>query len=153
MQNQTDQIKHVSDIIKVMNGGIEFYQEAKSKLDNSTYQAFFNRMIVAKKEAVADLQKFAVEEQGELENESSSLVKARQVYTKLLSKVSGDSTAFTYIDRLEEVEDKVLEELDLALERHQAQDCEIALRRIKVSMKECHDEMKALQKMAAQHSS
>ena len=150
MQNQTAHAHHITDIIKVMNGGIEFYQEAKTKLDDSTYKAFFDRMIGAKAEAVAELQPFAVDQQGEVENDTSNLVKARQTYTKLLAKISSDSTTFTYVDQLEEVEDKVLEELDLALERNQTQDCEVTLRRVKVSMKECHDEMKALQ-VSAQH--
>ncbi|GAA0236894.1 PA2169 family four-helix-bundle protein [Marinomonas primoryensis] len=144
MQTQTAQTNHISDIIKVMNGGIEFYQEATTKLDNTTYQAFFDRMISAKEEAVAELQKFAVQEDGYPESDTSNAVKARQAYTKLLSKISSDST-FTYVDQLEEVEDKVLVEIDAALEKKQAQDCEVTLQRVKVRMKECHDEMKALQ--------
>ncbi|MDE8604843.1 PA2169 family four-helix-bundle protein [Marinomonas sp. RSW2] len=144
MQTQTVQTNHISDIIKVMNGGIEFYQEATTKLDNTTYQAFFNRMISAKEEAVAELQKFAVQEDGHPETDTSNAVKARQAYTKLLSKMSSD-TSFTYVDQLEEVEDKVLDEIDAALEKKQAQDCEVTLQRVKVRMKECHDEMKALQ--------
>jgi|TARA_R110001632_G_scaffold233172_2_gene378366 uncharacterized protein (TIGR02284 family) len=149
MQTQTAQTNHISDIIKVMNGGIEFYQEATTKLDNTTYQAFFDRMISAKEEAVAELQKFAVQEDGYPESDTSNAVKARQAYTKLLSKISSDST-FTYVDQLEEVEDKVLVEIDAALEKKQAQDCEVTLQRVKVRMKECHDEMKAL-KVTAQH--
>ncbi|MFT6403929.1 MAG: hypothetical protein ACJA2U_000278 [Marinomonas primoryensis] len=149
MQTQTTQTNHISDIIKVMNGGIEFYQEATTKLDNTTYQAFFDRMISAKEEAVAELQKFAVQEDGYPESDTSNAVKARQAYTKLLSKISSDST-FTYVDQLEEVEDKVLVEIDAALEKKQAQDCEVTLQRVKVRMKECHDEMKAL-KVTTQH--
>ena len=149
MQTQTVQTNHISDIIKVMNGGIEFYQEATTKLDNTTYQAFFDRMISAKEEAVAELQKFAVQEDGYPESDTSNAVKARQAYTKLLSKISSDST-FTYVDQLEEVEDKVLDEIDAALEKKQAQDCEVTLQRVKVRMKECHDEMKALQ-VTTQH--
>jgi uncharacterized protein (TIGR02284 family) len=149
MQTQTAQTNHISDIIKVMNGGIEFYQEATTKLDNTTYQAFFDRMISAKEEAVAELQKFAVQEDGYPESDTSNAVKARQAYTKLLSKISSDST-FTYVDQLEEVEDKVLDEIDAALEKKQAQDCEVTLQRVKVRMKECHDEMKAL-KVTTQH--
>jgi uncharacterized protein (TIGR02284 family) len=149
MQTQTTQTNHISDIIKVMNGGIEFYQEATTKLDNTTYQAFFDRMISAKEEAVAELQKFAVQEDGYPESDTSNAVKARQAYTKLLSKISSDST-FTYVDQLEEVEDKVLVEIDAALEKKQAQDCEVTLQRVKVRMKECHDEMKALQ-VTTQH--
>ena len=146
MQNQTAQARHITDIIKVMNGGIEFYQEAKTKLDNVMVKAFFERMISAKAESVAELQPFAIEQQGEIETDTNTLVKARQAYTKLITNLSSEPKTYTYVDQLEEVEDKVLEELDLALERNQTQDCEVTLRRVKVRMKECHDEMKALQK-------
>ena len=33
MQAQTTEVHHIADIIKVMNSGIEFYQEAKSKIE------------------------------------------------------------------------------------------------------------------------
>ncbi|RBO86123.1 PA2169 family four-helix-bundle protein [Marinomonas aquiplantarum] len=149
MQTQTTQSKHIADIIQVMQGGIEFYQEAKDKLQGARYQAFFNRMIDAKREAVDDLQPFAIAEQGYAELDTDNLVKARQTYTKLMAKLS-DNKAFTYVDQLEEVEDKVLDEVDTALEKPQPQSCEVTLQRVKVRMKECHDEMKALQ-TAEQH--
>ena len=150
MQSQTAQAHHITDIIKVMNGGIEFYQEAKHKLDNRSYSALFDRMIHAKSEAIAELQPFAIQQKGEIELGSSNLVKARELYTKLMTNVTSETKEFAYADQLEEVEDKVLEELDLALERNQPQDCEVTLRRVKVRMQECHDEMKALQNVAQQ---
>jgi uncharacterized protein (TIGR02284 family) len=151
MQNQMAQTHHIADIIKVMNGGIEFYQEAKSTLDSSKYLTFFNRMIDAKEEAITELQKFAVDEQGKLEKGTDYSVKVRQAYTNLLSMISSNSATFIYMDQLEELEDKVLGELDTALEVPQPSDCEATLKHVKVKMQECHDEMKALQKNAAQH--
>lgn len=144
MLQQSESVHHITDIIKVMNSGIEFYQKAKDKVDDKSYQGFFNRMIDAKAKAIFELQPFAVEEKGDLETGTDTLVKARETYTHVVSKLSSN-TEFTYVDQLEEVEDRVLEELDDALSKDQTPDCEAALIRIKTKMKECHDEMKALQ--------
>ncbi|SBT19196.1 hypothetical protein MGA5115_03358 [Marinomonas gallaica] len=147
MNNSTQAIetKHVADIIKVMNGGIDFYEKAKQEVDSPRIQRMFDKMIDAKESAVTELQPFAIAENGEPENDSSFEVSARQAYTKVLDKVSRDSTEHTYVDQLEEVEDKVLEELDEALKLDQPAGCERALRAVQARMKECHDEMKALQ--------
>ncbi len=144
MLQQTESVHHITDIIKVMNSGIEFYQKAKEKVDDQSYQGFFNRMIDAKAKAIFELQPFAVEEKGDLETGTDNLVKARETYTQVVAKLSSN-TEFTYVDQLEEVEDRVLEELDDALSKEQTPESEAALLRIKVQAKECHDEMKALQ--------
>ncbi|MCO4786734.1 PA2169 family four-helix-bundle protein [Marinomonas atlantica] len=146
MLQATPEVNHISDIIKVMNSGIEFYQEAKGKVDSAEYTGFFNRMIDAKQEAVADLQKFAVAETGDLENGSDTMTEARKAYTNLVDKVSSTSTETNYVDQLEEVEDKVLAEISTALDKDQAPDCEVTLRRVHTRMKECHDEMRMLKK-------
>ncbi|MBJ7552613.1 PA2169 family four-helix-bundle protein [Marinomonas ostreistagni] len=147
MQNQTQAIetKHVADIIKVMNGGIEFYEKAKQEVDSPRVERMFNKMIEAKEAAVSELQPFAIAEKGHIEEGSNLEVEARQAYTKLLDKVTKASTEHTYVDQLEEVEDKVLEELDEALKLDQPSGCERALRAVQARMRECHDEMKALQ--------
>lgn len=147
MNQSTDmnQVKHVTDIVKVMNGGIDFYEKAKQEVDNSRVQQMFDKMITAKESAVRELQPFAIEEQGDAETSSSFEVDAREKYTKLLDKMNSDSTEHTYVDQLEEVEDKVLAELDNALQHTQPAGCEQVLLKVKAHMRECHDEMKALQ--------
>ncbi|SBS34784.1 hypothetical protein MAQ5080_02973 [Marinomonas aquimarina] len=145
MLQHTPEVNHISDIIKVMNSGVEFYHEAKGKVDRSEYTSFFNRMIDAKESAVLELQKFAVVEKGDFETGSDRMTEVRKVYTKLVNKISPESSAEHYVDQLEEVEDKVLAEIDRALEKDQAPECEVTLRRIYTRMKECHDEMRMLQ--------
>ena len=144
MQAQTTEVHHIAGIIKVMNSGIEFYQEAKSKIEQPEYTGFFNRMIDAKEEAVFELQKFAVAETGAVENGSDTMTQARKAYSNLVDKISSSSTE-TYVSQLEEVEDKVLDEIDTALKKEQPADCEATLRRVYTRMKECHDEMRMLQ--------
>ncbi|RDL45267.1 hypothetical protein DN730_06555 [Marinomonas piezotolerans] len=145
MLQQSAEANHITDIIKVMNSGIQFYQKAKEKVDSQPYQSFFNRMIDAKAEAVFELQQFAVEEKGDLENGTDVIVKAREAYTEVVDKMTSNSTEFTYVDQLEEVEDRLLEEVDQALSKEQSLECEAALVRVQKRMKECHDEMRALQ--------
>ena len=147
MNNSTQAIetKHVADIIKVMNGGIDFYEKAKKEVDSQHVLRMFDKMINAKEAAIAKLQPYAVAEKGDKETGSNFEVSARQAYTKVLDSVSRHSSEHTYVDQLEEVEDKVLEELDEALKLEQPVGCEQALRTFQARMKECHDEMKALQ--------
>lgn len=147
MQNQTQntETKHVADIIKVMNGGVEFYEKAKQEVDSPRIQHMFDKMVEAKKSAINELQPFVSAEKGHIEAGSDLEVSARQVYTKLLDKVTQSSTEHTYVDQLEEVEDKVLAELEEALKLDQPSGCEQALRAVQARMRECHDEMKALQ--------
>lgn len=144
LQSTTD-TKPIANIIKTMNSGITFYQEAKEKVDESRYTGFFNRMIDAKAEAVFELQPFAVKETGDLVDGDDSMVEARKTYTKIADKLTSNSTAFTYVDQLEEVEDKVLEEIESALKKELTEDCEATLLRVQKRMKECHDEMRMLQ--------
>jgi len=144
MTTSKPEVKKIAELIKVLNGGIEFYQNAKDKIDRLNIKSTFDTMIFEKQKAVEALQPFAIVEQGEIENDTAFAVDARQQYTKLLDTLTSD-TEHTYIKQLEEVEDKVLEKFDSALEENQPAACAIELRRLQAIMQRCHDEMKALQ--------
>ncbi|MBM6550901.1 PA2169 family four-helix-bundle protein [Marinomonas ostreistagni] len=144
MIQPTADTKPIANIIKTMNSGIAFYQEAKQKVEDGTHTGFFNRMIDAKAEAVFELQPYAVKETGDLVNGDDTMVEARKAYTKIADKLTSNSTAFTYVEQLEEVEDRVLEEIDTALKKELPDNCEATLIRVQKRMKECHDEMRML---------
>ena len=143
----TTEVKHVSDIVQVLNSGIEFYTDAKSKVDSPNIARFFDRMIAARKSVKQQLQPFAVVEEGKPEQGSAFTVDARKVYTKVISAISSDKD-HTYISHLEEVEDKTLEEIRAALDEKQPADCESALLAALSTMKACHDEMRNLKRAA-----
>ncbi|WP_343034729.1 PA2169 family four-helix-bundle protein [Alteromonas ponticola] len=134
-------MKKISALIKVLNGGIEFYQEGVEKIKEANLKALFGQMIEEKQEAVASLQGFAVAEQGHTETQNDFGVEIRSMYTKLLGNFTSDM-AHTYIEQLEEVEDKVLQSIDDALEVKQPTRCATELRRIRTRMQQCHDQMK-----------
>ncbi|MBV2127634.1 PA2169 family four-helix-bundle protein [Arsukibacterium indicum] len=144
-QLNNPEIKHVHDIIQVLNSGIDFYGDAKQKVDDRQLAQFFDRMLNARRLVKERLQPFAIQEDGEREDGSAFTVEARKVYTKVIGAMSSDKE-HTYISQLEEVEDKTLEELKAALKENQPPQFETALRQSLTTMQECHDEMRALKK-------
>lgn len=143
----TVEVNHVSDIVQVLNSGIEFYQDAKKQVDNTQLASFFDRMINARKTVKQKLQPFAIAEEGEIEKGSAFTVEVRNIYTKIIGSMSSDKE-HTYISQLEEVEDKTLEEIRTALHKKQPVDCEAALLSSLAIMQECHDEMKRLKRLS-----
>jgi uncharacterized protein (TIGR02284 family) len=142
---QNNEVNHISDIIQVMNSGIDFYQKAQQKVQDPAIAALFQRMIDAREVTVERLQPFAINEQGEREEGSSFAVEARRAYTALITKFSAENDD-TYVKELEEVEDKTLEEIKAAMAKPQAPDCEAALAKALLTMKSCHAEMSKMQK-------
>lgn len=139
------EINHITDIIQVMNSGIDFYEKAQDKVQDPSVSALFQRMIDARKVSVESLQPYAINQQGEREDGSSFVVEARRAFTTLISKFASDNDQ-TYIKELEEVEDKTLEEIKVALKKPQSHDCEAALSKVLLTMQSCHAEMSKMQK-------
>ena len=143
--HQGQEINHITDIIQVMNSGIDFYQTAQDKVQDPAIGALFQRMIDARKVSVESLQPYAINQQGKRENGSSFVVEARRAFTTLISKFTNDNDQ-TYVKELEEVEDKTLEEIKVALKKPQSHDCEAALSKVLLTMQSCHAEMSKMQK-------
>lgn len=144
MTNQVKQVEKVTDIIKVLKGGINFYEDARQKVQSHGVKTVFGRMVQSKREAIEKLQPFAIAEQGEKEDDTAFSVDARKMYTKLISVLSPDSD-HTFVDQLEEVEDKTLEVIKDALEEDQPTACNKALLDVLADAQSAHDQMKSLQ--------
>lgn len=141
-------MSHVEHLIKVLNSGIDFYGEAKSRLDNQELIRIFDQNLVEKHKAVTELQSFVMADKGEPEQDSALSVELRSTYTKILALVSSDKE-HTYISQLEEVEDKVLEAIDKSLKNVMPPQLKETLLRIQIRMQVCHDDMKHLQEVTA----
>lgn len=148
MSNSNYNLTPVKELVKVLNGGIEFYKEAKTKVSSQSLEIIFDRMISEKERAAAELQPLVVLDEGEVETDSDLVVSMRETYTKVLSVVSTDKE-HTYIAQLEEVEDRVLDKIEAALEEPLPTPYFSTLKLIQNSMQACHDEMKALQEVTA----
>ncbi|MFU2508564.1 ferritin-like domain-containing protein [Pseudoalteromonas sp. ASV78] len=143
--HQGQDVNHITDIIQVMNSGIDFYEKAQQEVQDPAIGALFQRMIDARKVSVENLQPYAINEQGEREDGSSFAVEARRAYTALITKFSSNNDE-NYVKELEEVEDKTLEEIKAAMKKPQPQDCEAALAKVLLTMQSCHTEMSRMQK-------
>ena len=53
--HQGQEINHITDIIQVMNSGIDFYEKAQDKVQDPSVSALFQRMIDARKVSVESL--------------------------------------------------------------------------------------------------
>ena len=120
-------------------------QKAQDKIQDPAIGALFQRMIDARIVCVESLQPYAINQQGEREDGSSFVVEARQAFTALISKFTNDNDQ-TYVKELEEVEDKTLEEIKVALKKPQSHDCEAALSKVLLTMQSCPAEMSKMQK-------
>ncbi|ABG42590.1 conserved hypothetical protein [Paraglaciecola sp. T6c] len=141
-------VEKVSSIIKVLNGGIEFYSDATEKVESQSIKTVFQQMINDKQAAITTLQPFAVAENGDYEDDSAVAVDIRNMYTKVISSLTSNSD-HTFVSQLEEVEDKILAELREALKEDQPAACTMALNKVLTDMKRNHDQMRALQKSTA----
>ncbi|MCO7197795.1 PA2169 family four-helix-bundle protein [Pseudoalteromonas sp. OANN1] len=148
MADSNYDMEPVKELIKVLNGGVDFYTEAKKKLDNIELNRVFDQMIVDKAQAISDLQPFVLIDEGEIETDSALSIDIRESYTKLVGMVSTDKE-HTYISQLEEVEDKVLSKLDKSLSKDLPPKCKSVLLQIQTRMQACHDQMKQLQELTA----
>ena len=142
MLNQKTSVENVTDVIQVMRAGVEFYQDAIEKVSNPALKSTFTKMATA----IQALQPLAIAEQGDIEDGSSFAVESRKIYTKFVAVFSSDED-YTYIKQLEEVEDKVLEVLDDAIDKNQQGQALLILTNIRADAQSMHDEMKTLQQL------
>jgi uncharacterized protein (TIGR02284 family) len=144
MSNQIQYTEKVTDVIQVMKAGVEFYEEAEHKVDNDYIKATFRKMSANKKAAIEAIQPFVIANNGEREEETSLMVEARKTYTHFISTFTSNEDHI-YVKQLEEVEDKVLEVLDEALEDEKVLEAKNVLTIVRADAQKMHDQMKALQ--------
>ena len=144
MLNQTTSVEKVTDVIQVMKAGVEFYNDAIEQVNDTFVKNTFRKMATNKEAAIQALQPLAIGEQGEIEDGTSLAVDSRKMYTKFAALFASDED-YTYVKQLEEVEDKVLEVLDDALNQEQPVQALNTLTYIRADAQLLHDEMKALQ--------
>ena len=144
MSNSNYDIASIKDLVKVLNGGVEFYRTAKEKVDSLKLKQIFEQNIQEKALAISDLQTFILIDEGHVETDSALSVEMREAYTKVIAVLSTDKE-HTYISQLEEVEDKVLHKIRDALKENLPPNCRNKLLQIQVRMQNCHDKMKQLE--------
>lgn len=144
MSNQSLHTEKVADVIQVMKAGVEFYEEAENKVENEFVKATFRRMSRNKKAAIEAIQPMVIVNEGKREEDTSFAVETRKAYTNFISTFSNNED-HTYVKQLEEVEDKILDILDEALEDEKTANGKQVLTIIRTDAQKMHDDMKVLQ--------
>ncbi|WP_286233669.1 PA2169 family four-helix-bundle protein [Thalassotalea sediminis] len=141
-------MKPVKELIRVLIGGVEFYQEAKEQVKDSSLSLVFNKMITEKEIAIKALQTYVYIDEGKPEHQADTVIKLRESYTRILTLLRIEKS-HTYLEQLEEVEDRVLEKVSAAVMHPLPAPCKSELLQIQGRMQSCHDEIKALQHITA----
>ncbi|GAA0817432.1 PA2169 family four-helix-bundle protein [Colwellia sp. D2M02] len=148
MSNSNYEMGPIKELVRVLNGGIEFYRSAMDKVSNPHLMHVFENNINEKARTIAELQTFVLIDEGKIEQDSAFSVELREAYTKVLAVISADAE-HTYVSQLEEIEDKVLEKIEAALMKKLPAECQSTLLQIQVRMQHCHNHMKQLKLVTA----
>lgn len=142
MNQLPDNVDKVSDIVKVLKGGIEFYKDGVQNVTSQSTQAMFKRMLEEKQEAVSALNPYLPEADGS--TDSDWALHLHDEYG-ILRKCMDSSDNRKCLEQLKELENDVLHVVDVALEKELPQHYASELRRIRSRMQQCHDEIHCLQ--------
>ena len=143
MSNIKD-VDEIKDLIQVLKSGSEFYRDAKDEVKDSSLITTFENVATDHDECITRLQPFVVAQEGSPEDGSSWAVKAREAYTEVKAALTSNSD-LTYVSQLEEVEDKLLEACDEALEAEQPLSRKTALAEVRSRLQKTHDRIRAIQ--------
>ncbi len=141
----TQEVHRMRDLVRVLNDGIDFYRDAEAKVQDTNLKRTFERMATTREKLINRLQPYIVMQEGEAEHGHTVSGRMRELYTSMLASMKADSDQ-TYIDHLESLEDKTLEELRAAISDAENVEVVAALREFHPRLKQCHEEMRALKR-------
>jgi uncharacterized protein (TIGR02284 family) len=144
MTRTTEQL---NELIEIARDGEKFYRKAAEKVGHSETRAIFEEQARVRDQFIQDLGQYVTAD-GETPSDDTTLLgAARQLYTDLRAKLSDDSEA-VYISQLEEMEDRLLEHYEQAME-----DSGTEIRRLLQShlplVQAAHERMRALKSQRA----
>ena len=133
-------LEQISHIIRLLQSGVDFYEEALEKIDDKKIKTRLFRVQKNKELTIIKLQSILVKEEGAFENGVSPSVEIRRFYTHLASFI-GEKPIDQYLENLREVEEKVLYAIDEAFEVPLPQEAKNVLETARKNAHEIHGEM------------
>lgn len=142
MNTELLQGNKVAEVIQVLTAGRDFYQHLNSQVKDHDIQQVISNMIKQHDLAIDDLQSFIVPKPHASECESLAKI-IINIYRHLIEVISFDRL-HVFVDQLEELENKTIRLIDAAITMPQPQIYKQYLQRVRVSIQECHDQIKLL---------
>src|SRR5690554_1392078 len=141
----TQEIHRVRELVRVLNDGVDFYRDAEARVQDTSLKRTFERMATTREKLLNRLQPYLVMQEGDAEHGHTVSGRMQELYTNILASMTSDSDQ-TYIDHLESLEDKTLEEMRAAISDAENVEVVAALREFHPRFKQCHEEMRALKR-------
>ncbi|MCB1635162.1 MAG: PA2169 family four-helix-bundle protein [Xanthomonadales bacterium] len=139
---------NLADIVQVARDSAEFYDHARKEVTNPIIQNLFARMAASKRRLIEALSTRILLE-GEQPPESGTwLGGLRQFYADAKAMVASNDEA-VYVSQLEETEDRVMEQLEKALEDIQDPAVRTSVLTVMPDARASHDEMRRLKQQLA----
>ena len=134
---------NASKIVKVLGGGVDFYQHGIQNVVKANVRAMFQRMVEEKQKAISMMRPFIVKDSGDSHSNMDWYQEFEKRYAPL--RESTDETAdIEYISHLESVEEKVMDVVETTLNSVEHSQFATELRCIRTRMQQCCDEMHSL---------
>ena len=138
----------LKNIVEIARDGATFYASAEEKTKNPRLKAVFARMAAAKRELVTALSDHLAAT-GERPPEGGTLFGSlRKLYADVVATVAADDDHI-YVSQLEEAEDRLLEQVQQAIEVAKSSDVRVQLQAYLPKVRACHDEMRDLKEHLA----
>lgn len=142
MNTELLQGNKVAEVIQVLRAGKDFYQHLNRQVNDHDIQQVISNMIKQHDLAIHDLQSFIVPKPNASERESLAKIIVN-IYGQLIEVISFERL-HVFVDQLEELENKTIRLIDAAITMPQPQIYKQYLQRVRVSIQECHDQIKLL---------
>jgi uncharacterized protein (TIGR02284 family) len=144
----TDQNKVLSHLIDVCVDAKNFYDSAAEKADDAYVEGVFHEMASIRSNIIVDLKAYVNShggrvESGTLENGGTLSGKTSQFFGELLADVTPNVDK-TLVDRLEEAEDRSLDEFRKAIDKDIPAEAKALVSEQLSTLRETHDNMKQL---------
>ena len=118
------------------------------ELRGSGSENIFQEMIDVRQAALVRLQPLLYSREGEVETGQTLSGSLRKTYADVLAKIKSNKSQ-TYIVQLEELEDRTLEHIRIAMRDVTSADFNTALNHIYTSLQHCHNRMRSLKRNVA----
>lgn len=139
----TDATATLNELIEITRDGLRFYDSVRPEVKDPVLFDLFKRKSETRAQLIQDLSAL-VSVQGEVPASGGTTLGAvRQTYADLLAKLSSNSDT-TYVNQLEEAEDRLLHAFEDARKATQIPLIAAALDRYLPQVRQMHDEMKNL---------
>ncbi|GGW89943.1 DUF2383 domain-containing protein [Alteromonas halophila] len=132
--------RNASKIARVLDGGVDFYQQGIDNISGDNVRAMFRRMVDEKQKAIAMMKPFIVSDN---DDDDDWYAEFEKLYSSVAKKAAEMSDK-DFISGLEEAETKVMALIESILNDIEHSSFASELRRMRTRMQQCKDEMASL---------